>query len=195
MIPYWNETAFVHLHIGNTPIFRSACRRVSPAFACFKKLDDEIAGLRKLALEKLESKTALSFSYSSLSPSILRSLKFKDLVVRDTVSGRVIARIAEVSITYSLREILAGNPAGSLREIVVKNGSISIDTESNRAVFERFSKLASGSSSLDRSSSGKKPESPVRIRLSNVAVSYHDRDMTVLAAVSKGSASLAGEGV
>ena len=155
-----------------------------------KKLDEGIADIRKIALEKLESETGLTFSYSSLSPSILRSLKFKDLVVRDALSGAEIARVSEVSITYSLREILAGNPAGALREIVVRNGIISLDTEANRSVFDRFSRLSSGPSATDGRN---KTNSSVKIRLSNIAISYHDRDFTLFGTAAKGSASLAGD--
>lgn len=163
-----------------------------------KKLDSGIAEARNIVLGRMEKATGLKFSYSSMSPSILRSLRIKDLVVRDAENGSVIANISEVSITYSIRDILAGNVSRSIREIVIRNGTVSIDTGTNSAAIEQITKLAAkgSDSSFPGTAKDAVPETEntsVRVRISNVSVSFHDRQTTVSGSVSKGFATLNGD--
>ena len=163
-----------------------------------KKLDSSIKDVQIKLLGQLEAQTGLSISYTSLSPSIFRSLTFQDLVIKDGESNIVIIKIHEVSVTYSLFEILRGNISGSLREIVIKNGSVSVDALANQSVIARLKKLidsVSAQSVNNREVFSFSNVQPVIIKVRNIDVSYTDSNQRISGKIVTGTADIGDEGI
>jgi len=163
-----------------------------------KKLDDNIKKVQAMVLENLEKQTGLSISYTSLSPSIFRAISLQDLVIKDGATDTIIAKIHQISVKYSLFEVLRGNLSGSLREVVISNGSISIDAVGNRSVIERLTKLVETQSrqplkNTESFSLGTMP--PVSIRIRNIDIRYTDSNQNISGKILDGAVQIGDEGI
>jgi translocation and assembly module TamB len=168
-----------------------------------RRLDAGIANVRDGLLSRIETMTGLEFSYSSLSPSVLRSVKIRDLVVTDAANGAVVARVSEVSVVYGFRQLLAGDLAGAIREIVIRDGEISIDTKANAVALENIRRLIDSGGTLtprqadspQRRDSSQGSDREIRVRVDDVSLSVRDAKSSAEFSLSSAHASLTDDGV
>ncbi len=115
------------------------------------RLDSALRKTRDTVLERIEAEAGLSFSYESMSPSLFRLIRIKNLVITDTKSDSELARISETEIRYSIFDLVRGNTEGSIREIMIRNATVEMDAEKNSGLLARF--RSTGSSGEEGESS------------------------------------------
>lgn len=164
-------------------------------------LDRALDSLRNEVGTRLENATGLRITYSELSPSIFRSIRIRDLVLADAENGSTLAKIADVSVTYSFFSLLRGKPAAGIREIVLENGSVILDESANRDVISRLRAFTQSSDeSAETSDSGPFSiddlfPSPVNLRIRNLDLEYRDSLDSARVSVIEGLARLDSEGI
>lgn len=162
-----------------------------------KRLDEAIAQVRDGLLTRMETKTGLQFSYSSLSPSILRSIKIRDLVIRDAGNGSVIASFSEVSVVYGFRQLITGDVAGAVRDIVIRDGAVTVDTAVNAGVIANLRDIlkSGGSATLTKRDAALSPANGFRVHVDNVSMSVKNGGTNASFFVSRAHASVNGDGI
>ncbi len=158
-----------------------------------RRIDGAITDFRDYFLGEFEAQTGLAVSYSSLSPSLLRSLHVKDLRIRDATTGAVLASVTDLSVSYNFGDLLRGNVPGSIREISVRSASVSIDRAREAELFSRLAKIARTGkkpSFLSRLFDSLSDGRTVKIRLRRIDVSVTDGASRWSGTVSQGLATL-----
>ncbi|ULQ59843.1 hypothetical protein K7I13_00330 [Brucepastera parasyntrophica] len=158
-----------------------------------QRFEQYLVDLRDSVVEEIEDQTGLRISYKALSPSIFRVLKFSDLTITDPSTQTVVAHISKLSVSYSLGEILRGNFAGALREIILETGDISIDYEQNKQTIAFFAGLFKSepnpdpetSSALEQFLSGS-----VSVRIRNISFSYSDANQLITGNIARGQIAI-----
>jgi len=168
-------------------------------------LDRALDSLRNEVGTRLENATGLRITYSELSPSVFRSIRIKDLVVADAGNGVTLAKIADVSVTYSFFSLLRGKPAAGIREIVLENGYVLLDGSSNGDVIRRLRSISRTGSTSGDAGDGEaesKPfsiddlfPSPVNVRIHNLELGYRDTLQSARVSIIDGIARLDSEGI
>lgn len=83
---------------------------------------------RSYLFGNLEKQTGLRISYKSMSPSIFRMISFKDLRIYNETSNETVAFFQEISLDYNFFDFIRGKGIQSIRSLLLKNGSVNIDT-------------------------------------------------------------------
>ncbi|HHU37286.1 MAG TPA: hypothetical protein GXZ47_08660 [Treponema sp.] len=159
------------------------------------RLDILLQKTRDNLYHRLEQETGLSFSYETMSPSLFRSLKLRNLIILDSENKSVIARISDVSITYSLFQLLTGNLAGSIREIIIKNGTVTLDSQRHKKMLERFVALGKASDGNSSMLPGVLDSKNVLVKIQNLSIHWQDHHQRFAFLVSQGSATLGANGI
>lgn len=154
-----------------------------------KALDDVRIGL----VERLESETGLRISYESMSPSILKSIRIKNLVVSDASDSSVVASVSKVSVSYDLFALIRGDVSGMLKEIVLEDGSLGIDRAMDSQIISRLRSL--GSKRGKEIQGGGKGIPPLRVRLKNLDLSFRDGSTLVMGTIVSGSLAIDGSDI
>lgn len=158
------------------------------------RLDHALQTTRDSLLLQLENKTGLLFSYESMSPSLFRSVRVKNLIVKDSTSNSIVARFPDTEIQYSIFELIFGNPEGSIREIHISNAILDIDEERNRAMLERFSR--DGESSGDSLLLSSIIETgDITVQLRNISFTWKDSQQMLHVLIPSGTATLGSGGI
>lgn len=154
-----------------------------------RSLDRLLVSSRDQLLETVFEKTGLTVTYGSMSPSILRSVRIRNLSVTDS-GGAFTAFFPDVEIAYGLRELLGGGGVSALRRITVRSGTVTVDSSADQAFFERLSGLLSSSSSAS-------PVLPshLTVDLSGLNVSYKTPSWSFSALVDRGTAAFGSDGL
>lgn len=90
--------------------------------------------LKDRLLHRLEDSFGVDLSYSSISPSFLRSLEIRNFTIRDRKDPRTFARISSLKIRYRLFALLSGNLGEGIEEIVLEDAYI----ETNESTLTRL---------------------------------------------------------
>ena len=85
------STLFILMLVAAVAIIRPVYIRVGQA----------LSSLEKELVEKAENTIGLSFSYQSLSPSILSAINIKGIEVSDKSSGRKLVEVRKVTVAYN----------------------------------------------------------------------------------------------
>lgn len=110
----------------------------------------------------LDKSLGINIFYSSLSPSILTGINIKGIVLKDSESGQKIVSVKKATVKYSLLEILKGNFANSISEVIVNNGYIEITQNKDFPLEELLAKLNFNG------------DSPFKVKINNVKIYYAD---------------------
>ena len=68
----------------------------------YKRITQAVSDKAESFRAEVESRTGLTFSYDSLSPSILSAFNIKGIVVSDVETGKKIVSIRKLVLTYDL---------------------------------------------------------------------------------------------
>jgi translocation and assembly module TamB len=109
-------------------------------------LTERMAALKDQTMAALAALLDRRVSYGSISPSFLRSLDVRDLVIFDSEDPqKALLSIHNIRVSYSLAELLLQrDPVGALREVQILNTSFSIDLEKDKDLVDLFLRLVKG---------------------------------------------------
>lgn len=102
------------------------------------RVGNALSSLERQLVEKAESLTGFSFSYQSLSPSILSAIGIKGIVVTDRTSGKKMAEIRHVTVAYRFGDLFSANPAYAVRSVTVNGVTVEYDMLSDKETFMRL---------------------------------------------------------
>ncbi|MDR2485784.1 MAG: hypothetical protein LBD55_10360, partial [Treponema sp.] len=101
-------------------------------------MHNRLTELRDSLISRIEGVLGRKIAYSSIGPSIFRTLDIRNIQVYGDDASPVMT-IAKVRISYSLITLIRGNIAGSLRTVRIDRPVISIDRERDADLLELFS--------------------------------------------------------
>lgn len=160
------------------------------------RLDATLDKARDSLLNRLETETGLSFSYESMSPSLFRMIRIKNLVITDAINRTELARISDTEIRYSILDLVLGKPERAIREITIQNATIVMDAEKNQEILARF--RASGDSGQEGTTpffSQLLESADILVRLKNISVIWADPEQNLSVTITTGSATLGSGGL
>ena len=97
------------------------------------------------AISLVTSRTGLSVSYKSLSPSIFTGLQIKNIVLSDVSDNIPLAQIERLSVHYSLWDFIRGRGLSSIKDFTVDGLDLELDRNGDNTVLEKLLGLRSGS--------------------------------------------------
>lgn len=150
-------------------------------------LNRTLAKGRDTLVSRIEDVTGLRVSYSSLSPSIFRSVRLNDLVLTDTASGLVVVSVSSVSVSYDFMALFRGDIPGMFREVVLENGFVGVDSEKNGVMLRKIQSLLAGNPAAKKNGAkGTAMANPLSVRIKNIEIRYTDRTQEISGQVGKG---------
>ena len=106
------------------------------------RLDVQMAAVRDAAMAELSRQLGRHIDYGSISPSILRAIEVRNLVVRTSPGGAPLVAVDRVRVGYSLLRLVAtGDPLEALREIRLVDSRFVIDTRRDRELIALLQRL------------------------------------------------------
>ncbi len=108
-------------------------------------LSVRMADLKVRGMAALEQLLGRTVTYRSISPSVLRQIVVRDLVVRSSDgAARDLLTVRTLKVRYSLLGLLTSrDPVGSLREIRISGVSLRLDLEADRDLIDLVSRFTS----------------------------------------------------
>ncbi len=167
-------------------------------------MERTIDSARNEFMLEFERATGLRITYRTMSPSVIKTLLIKDIVITDASNETVVARASTVSVSYSLPALLFGNIASAVRGIVIENATVYVDVARNAELVARFTrqdtitvvKAAQSTEivTVPRSLAEIIPRD-VAVRIRNLDLRYVDHDWSASLAIRRGNARFAETGV
>lgn len=88
----------------------------------------------------LKSKTGLTFSYKSLSPSIISGINVNGIVIYDSESGEQVASIGRLSLGYAINALFSEDARDCVKSLVLRDVDILIHRGKNDRWLEALAK-------------------------------------------------------
>ncbi len=154
-----------------------------------RSLDRLLLASRDRLLESVYRQSGLVVRYGSMSPSLFRSVRIRDLSVADS-GGAFSATFPDVEIAYGLSDLIGGKGVAALRKISLRGGNLMIDPAADATSWNRMKALFS--------SSGSSPAGlPQRlsVELSGLTVSYRSAEWSLSAVIDRGTAAFESDGL
>ena len=112
------------------------------SFACvrpiYRALTENISHRAQTVRTMLENRTGLTFSYASLSPSILTVFNIKGIVLGSAADGKPLASIRRITLRYRLLKLLRGDIDSAFKSLVIDGITLDYDDEADRAIIEKI---------------------------------------------------------
>lgn len=112
------------------------------SFACvrpiYRALTENISHRAQTVRTMLENRTGLTFSYASLSPSILTVFNIKGIVLGSAADGKPLASIRRITLRYRLLKLLRGDIDSAFKSLVIDGITLEYDDEADRAIIEKL---------------------------------------------------------
>ena len=102
-----------------------------------------VEDLKSSILHQLEVSFGVDLEYGSISPSFLRSLEIRNLVIRDRKDPLSSIRVSSLKIRYRLFTLLSGNFWEGIEEIVLEDAHIETSEKALLNLQERFGEIGS----------------------------------------------------
>jgi len=143
---------------------------VSPVY---KSLTELISVRVNAIRTELENKTGLTFSYSSMSPSILTVFSIKGIVLKSADDQSDIIKIRKVVLRYSLARLLKGDMQHVLTSLTIDGISLDYNDDSDRVIVEKLAEMMHKKAAITTSDMMNiSVEIPVDIIIKNISVHY-----------------------
>ena len=167
-------------------LFLASLLCIGPAY---KSLTELLSGKVDEFRTELENKTGLTFSYSSMSPSILTVFSVKGIVLKSAADQSDVMKIRKVVLRYSLVKLLKKDTQHAFKSLTIDGITVDYDDASDRAIADGLIALirnqpGSGQFSLENVS----VELPVDVIIKNVSVHYRGNGVDVTVGLKKLSA-------
>ena len=102
------------------------------------RVGEALSSLEKQLVEKAETLTGFTFSYQSLSPSILSAINIKGIVVSDKTSGKKMLDINRVTVSYNFLDFFSAHPAYAIRSVTINGVTVEYDMLTDKETFLGF---------------------------------------------------------
>jgi hypothetical protein len=137
----------------------------------------------------LENKTGLTFSYSSMSPSILTVFSVKGIVLKSVSDQSDIMKIHSVVLRYNLIPLLRKDMQHAFRNLTIDGVEVDYNDASDRMIVNKIIAMIQkqpddSSFSLEHMS----VELPVAVVIKNVSVRYRGNGIDAVVVLKKASA-------
>jgi hypothetical protein len=159
---------------------------VRPAY---KLLTETITDRVNAFRTELENRTGLTFSYSSMSPSILTVFNIKGIVLSSSSDGTEIVRIRKIVLRYSLPHLLRKDVEHAFKYLTIDGIDVDYDDSSDRKVADKLIAIVrqySQGPSINLEDISVKL--PVAVTVKNVSIRYKGNGADVSAGFKKISA-------
>lgn len=103
-----------------------------------KSIESRMDRLKTLLVAELEKTFQRRLSYDSISPSIFRNIDVRNLRVWSDSADLPLVSIRRLRVHYNIFALFAGNPEDAVREIILENGSVTIDTLADADILRRM---------------------------------------------------------
>lgn len=165
------STLFILMLVAAVAILRPVYVRVGQA----------LSSLEKELVEKAENTIGLSFSYQSLSPSILSAINIKGIEVSDKASGRKLVEVRKVTVAYNFLDFFSAHPTYAIRSVTINGVTVEYDLFVDRALTQKWIDLAKNKTKKNLDEHKKIDLSllnidlPFAVQLKNVNLHYSDK--------------------
>lgn len=154
------------------------------SFACvrpiYRVLTENISHRAQAMRTMLEDTTGLTFSYASLSPSILTVFNIKGIVLSSVSDGKALVSIRRITLRYRLLKLLQGDIDSAFKSLTIDGVTLDYDDGADRAIIE---KIASFAKSGGVKRSGRRTDFsfigidlPFSLLIKNVRIRYRSTD-------------------
>jgi hypothetical protein len=151
----------------------------------YKLLTESITGRVNAFRSELENRTGLTFSYSSMSPSILTVFNIKGIVLSSSSDGTEIIRIRKIVLRYSLWHLLRKDMEHAFKYLTIDGIDVDYDDSSDRKIADKLIAIAEQySQGMPLNLEDILVKLPVSVTVKNVSVRYR-RNGAVVSAVFK----------
>ena len=167
--------------IGSTLFILMLVAAVAILRPMYIRMGEALSSLEKQLVEKAEDAIGLSFSYQSLSPSILSAINIKGIVVSDKASGRKLVDVKKVTVSYNFLDFFSAHPTYAIRSVTINGVTVEFDLLKNKDLTEKWIALAKSRTKKDLDERKKFDLSmlnvnlPFAVQLKNVNVHYSDK--------------------
>ena len=164
------STLFILMLVASFAVIRPMYIRVGNA----------LSSLEKRLVEKAEDIIGLSFSYQSLSPSILSAISIKGIVVSDKSSGRKLVDVKKVTVSYNFMDFFSAHPTYAIRSVTINGVTFEYDLIKDKELTQKWIDLAKNRTKKDMDERKKFDLSilninlPFVVQLKNVSLHYSD---------------------
>ncbi|MGI5097837.1 translocation/assembly module TamB domain-containing protein [Treponema socranskii] len=112
------------------------------SFACVRPihraLTENISHRVQTMRTMLEDTTGLTFSYASLSPSILTVFNIKGIVLSSAADGKALVSIRRITLRYRLLKLLQGDIDSAFKSLTIDGVAVDYDDAADRAIIEKI---------------------------------------------------------
>ena len=164
------------------------------SFVCvrpiYRALTENISRRAQTLRTMLENRTGLTFSYASLSPSILTVFNIKGIVLSSAADEKPLASIRRITLRYRLLKLLRGDMDSAFKSLVIDGLTLDYDDEADRAIIEKivaFVKTSNAKGGAKRTDFSRiSVDLPFSLLIKNVRIRYRsakaDASFTIRAA-------------
>ena len=112
------------------------------SFVCvrpiYRALTENISHRAQAMRTLLEDTTGLTFSYASLSPSILTVFNIKGIVLSSASDGKAFVSIRRITLRYRLLQLLRGDIDSAFKSLTIDGVTLDYDDRADRAIIEKI---------------------------------------------------------
>ena len=169
------------ISIGSTLFILMLVLSVAIIRPIYVRAGEALSSLEKHLVEKAENTIGLSFSYQSLSPSILSAINIKGIVVSDKDSGRKLLSLNKLTVSYNFLDFFSEHPTYAIRSVTINGVTVEYDLFVDKELTQKWIDLAKSHTKKEIDSHKKFDLSllnidlPFAVQLKNVNVHYSDK--------------------
>lgn len=97
--------------------------------------------IEKTLVALFEEKTGLSLKYNALSPSILSSVKLKGVVLSDASTGKQIAEVSRLTVSYRFLDFFSPEPLFAIKTVSINGVTLEYDALTDESVLKKLLNL------------------------------------------------------
>jgi hypothetical protein len=152
----------------------------------YKLLTEAITGRVTAFRTELENRTGLTFSYSSMSPSILTVFNIKGIVLTSSSDGTEIVRIRKIVLRYSLSRLLRKDVEHAFKYLTIDGIDIDYNDATDKKIADKLMAVIKQYSQGESVSLDDIPvRLPVDVTVKNISVRYRGNGVVVFAVFKK----------
>ncbi len=155
----------------------------------YVRINETLTQFENELSQKLQDETGLAFSYTSLSPSILIGVNFKNIAIHEVSTKQKIVGIRRATLSYDVKGFFSSNPVVALKELTINGVTLEYNAVLNSQLGDRITDFIK-----KRSESAQKKEEerdkftladreldiPIDVTIKNLAIHYSDRKNDIL---------------
>lgn len=166
--------------IGSTLFILLMVTALAAVRPIFLRLNGQLARLERSLITELEKRTGLLLEYGTLSPSILSGLSLRNVSLTDNATGKLVAEIRRVTVSYRFRDFFSPEPLRAVKSVVVNGVTLEYDAIEDGAVLRKLLALRPTADRTQMDFNNLARSLPFVVQLKNVALHYSDAHNDVM---------------